>query len=312
MKIWNNIKEFEGNNTAITVGSFDGVHLGHMEMLKQLMELANEINGESLVFTFSPHPIRVLNPDKNFVLLTTIEEKTELFQKAGIDHLVIFPFSKEFAKLSYTEFVSSILIDKLKMKSFLVGYDNKIGRNREGNYLELVKLSEEYGFEIQQQKQLSINEDDLSSTNIRQLLNNGKLLEASKLLGYAYMISGKVVHGQHLGNKLGFPTANISPPENKFVPANGVYAITVIYKNNNYLGMMNIGTRPTIEDYAPKPTIEAHLFDFKGSLYDEWIQISIVRKLRNEHKFESVDALRAQLKKDKIFALETLQKEFGK
>lgn len=312
MKIWNNISEFEGNNTAITVGSFDGVHLGHMEMLKQLIEFAKKRNGESVVFTFSPHPIRVLNPDKNFVLLTTIEEKTELFRKAGIDHLVIFPFSKEFAKLSYTEFVSSILIDKLKMQSFLVGYDNKIGRNREGNYDELVKLSKQYGFEIQQQKQLSINENDLSSTNIRQLLNNGKLLEASKLLGYPYLISGKVVHGQHLGNKLGFPTANILPSENKFVPANGVYAITVKYKKEDYLGMMNIGTRPTIEDNALEPTIEAHLFDFDGTLYDEWIQISIVRKLRNEHKFESIDALRAQLKKDKIFALETLHKEFGK
>jgi len=312
LKIWNNISEFEGNNTAITVGSFDGVHLGHMEMLKQLIEFAKKRNGESVVFTFSPHPIRVLNPDKNFVLLTTIEEKTELFRKAGIDHLVIFPFSKEFAKLSYTEFVSSILIDKLKMQSFLVGYDNKIGRNREGNYDELVKLSKQYGFEIQQQKQLSINENDLSSTNIRQLLNNGKLLEASKLLGYPYLISGKVVHGQHLGNKLGFPTANILPSENKFVPANGVYAITVKYKKEDYLGMMNIGTRPTIEDNALEPTIEAHLFDFDGTLYDEWIQISIVRKLRNEHKFESIDALRAQLKKDKIFALETLHKEFGK
>ncbi len=311
MKIWNDISKFKAKNPVITIGSFDGVHLGHMQVISQLKRIANSINGETVVFTFSPHPARVLAPEKNFVLLTTIEEKTELFEKAGIDHLIVFPFTLEFAKLTYLEFVVSVLIKQLKVNTILVGYDNKIGRNREGNYQELIKLSETHSFNVEQQEKLMLDENELSSTNIRSLLNNGKLLQASNLLGYPYMVSGIVVHGQHLGNKLGFPTANILPPENKFIPANGVYAITINYNEQNYLGMMNIGIRPTLEDYATTPVIEAHLFDFNGQLYNQRIKISIIRKLRDEYKFDSVDALRAQLKKDKVFALETLHKEFG-
>ncbi len=311
MKIWTDISKFKAKNPAITIGSFDGVHLGHMQVINQLKKIAEKANGETVVFTFSPHPARVLAPEKNFVLLTTIEEKTELFENAGIDHLIIFPFTKDFSKLSYQEFVETVLIKQLKLNTILVGYDNKIGHKRKGNYTELIKLSNKYGFNIEQQEQLTLDENDLSSTNIRSLLNNGKLLNASKLLGYPYVISGEVVHGQHLGNKLGFPTANILPPENKFIPANGVYAITVEYNEKKYLGMMNIGIRPTLEDYTTTPVIEAHLFNFNEQLYGKRIKISIIRKLRNEYKFDSVDALRAQLKKDKEFALETLHKEFG-
>ena len=311
MKIWNDISSFTAINPAITIGSFDGVHLGHKHVLNQLNKIAKNNNGESVVFTFSPHPIKVLAPHKEFVLLTTINEKIELFEEAGIDHLVLFPFTKEFSKLTYTDFVKTILIEKLNINTLLTGYDNTIGKNKEGDFNQLIKLSKEFNFEVIKQDELILNEGKLSSTNIRELLSDGKLLEASKLLGYHYILSGEVVHGKKLGNKLGFPTANLLPLDNKFIPGNGVYAILVDYNNTTYKGMMNIGVRPTIDDNAPKPVIEAHLFNFKDNLYGEFIKISILRKLRDEYKFNSVDALRSQLKKDKVFALETIDKEFG-
>lgn len=311
MKVWTNIEDFKAKNAAITIGSFDGVHLGHIEVIKQLNAIAHDQDGESVVFTFSPYPAQVLRPQKPFVMLSTVPEKIKHFEKAGVDHLIIFPFSQAFARLSYNEFVSEYLIKKLNIKSLLLGYDNKIGKDRKGDYEELIKLSVKHNFNVVQQGKIMVNEEELSSTHIRSLLNEGKLFEASKLLGYPYLITGKVIHGQHLGNKLGFPTANILPAKHKFIPANGVYAITVLHNNAKYTGMMNIGLRPTINENTQKPVIEAHLFDFNGSLYDQEISISVIRKLRNEHKFESVDALRAQLKKDKTFAIETLKKEFG-
>lgn len=295
----------------VTIGSFDGVHLGHQQVLKQLISIADNVNGESVVFTFSPHPVKVLYPEKEFVLLTTIEEKIELFKGAKIDHLVLFPFTKEFSQLTYSEFVKSILVDKLGVNTMLIGYDNTIGKDKQGDFDQLVALSKTLKFNVVRQKEVRFEERKLSSTHIRELLSNGKLLEASKLLGYQYILSGTVVHGQQLGNKLGFPTANVLPYDNKFVPGMGVYAVLIHYNDAVYKGMMNIGVRPTIEDYAKKPVIEAHLFDFNENLYGKFIKINIVRKLRNEFKFNSVDALRAQLKKDKQFALETLEKEFG-
>lgn len=311
MRIWNDISSFTAKNPAITIGSFDGVHLGHRHVLSQLNKIALNNNGESVVFTFSPHPIKVLAPNKEFVLLTTIDEKIELLEKAGIDHLILFPFTKEFSKLAYADFVKTILVEKIGAHTLLTGYDNTVGKNREGDFNQLVKLSNKLGFKVVQQDELKIEDGQLSSTNIRNLLTQGKLLAASKLLGNPYVLSGVVVHGHQLGNKLGFPTANLMPPDNKFIPGNGVYAILIDYNEATYKGMMNIGVRPTIDDNAPKPVIEAHLFNFNDNLYDEFIKISIVRKLRDEYKFNSVDALRSQLKKDKIFALETLHKEFG-
>lgn len=311
MKIWEDISKFNIKNPVITIGSFDGVHLGHQFMLKQLNQIAKNVKGESVVFTFHPHPATVIDPEKDLVLLTTIEEKIELFKKAGIQNFILFPFTKEFSQLGYREFVVSILVERLHVHTLLLGYDNKVGKNKHGNYNQLLKLSDELGFHLKKQEEIKINDADLSSTNIRNLLMNGKLLEASNLLGYPYMVSGTVVHGQQIGNKLGFPTANVLPSDNKFIPGMGVYAVMVVYENKTYKGMMNIGVRPTIEDYANKPVIEAHLFNFNDDLYGKFLQISIVRKLRNEFKFNSVDALRVQLKKDKQFALETLNKEFG-
>lgn len=311
MKIWENINDFRAKKPVVTIGSFDGVHLGHVDVINQLKKQAQRVRGESVIFTFSPHPVKVLAPNKEFVLLTTIEEKILLFQKAGVDHLVLFPFTKEFSALTYHEFVKTILVDKLNINTLLIGYDNKLGKNREGSFEQISMLAKDLGFEVVQQRELTLNGESISSTRIRELLTQGKLLEASKLLGYPYILSGTVVKGQQLGNKLGFPTANLLPPDNKFVPGNGVYAILVEVNGKKHKGMMNIGVRPTIEDYAEKPVIEAHLFNYENNLYGKWIKISIIRKLRDEYKFNSIDALRAQLKKDKLFALETLSKEFG-
>ncbi len=311
MKIWEDISEFNANNPVVTIGSFDGVHLGHQAVIQQLNQLAKKVQGESIIFTFSPHPASVLAPNKPLVLLTTIEEKIELFEKAGIDHLVLFPFSKALSELSYKDFVKQILIEQLHLHTLLVGYDHTIGKNKEGTFAQLKKLGKELQFAVVQQKKVSVSENDLSSTTIRQLLTSGKLYDASKLLGYPYLLSGTVVHGQQLGNKLGFPTANLLPPDNKFIPGNGVYATLITYNGKQYKGMMNIGLRPTITDNELSPVIEVHLFDFSELLYGKFIQIHIIRKLRDEFKFESIEALRLQLKKDKIFTLETLEKEFG-
>jgi len=311
LKIWDDISNFKAKKPVITIGSFDGLHLGHQKVLNRLNDIAAKVNGESVVFTFTPHPVKVLSPEKEFVLLTTIEEKIELFKKAKLQHLILFPFTKEFSQMAYADFVKNILVGRLKINTLLTGYDNTLGRDKEGGFDNLERLSSKLGFNVDRQPEIKFDENSLSSTHIRKLLSQGKLLQASKLLGYRYMLSGTVVHGQQIGNKLGFPTANLMPPDNKFVPGNGVYAILVRYNGGTYKGMMNIGVRPTIENYANKPVIEAHLFDFSGDLYGKFIRIDIVRKLRDEYKFNSADALRAQLKKDKRFALETLDKEFG-
>jgi riboflavin kinase/FMN adenylyltransferase len=308
LKIWDDIVDFSAINPVVTIGSFDGVHLGHRQVIDQLIRLSKQVKGESVIFTFSPHPAIVLNPGKEFVLLTTIDEKIELFRQAGINHLVLYPFTEKIASLTYQEFVKQLLIDKLHINTLLVGYDHTIGKNREGNYEQFLQLSKNLDFKVVEQHEVTIEEGKLSSTYIRKLLSQGLLTEASKLLGYPYLLSGTVVHGHRLGNKLGFPTANLLPPENKFIPGYGVYAVLVQFEGITYQGMMNIGIRPTLKNTANTPLIEAHLFDFTGILYDKFIKISIIKKLRDEFQFDSLESLKTQLKKDKESALEILNK----
>ncbi len=295
----------------VTIGSFDGVHRGHQEVLAQLRNMAQLAKGESVVFTFDPHPVTVLAPDKPFDMLNTTAEKITLLEKFGVDHLIVYPFSKSFAALSYDEFVQQILLDKLDMKGMLIGHDNTVGKNKEGNYAQLKALSERFGFSLYMHTELKLEGAKLSSTQIRKLLSEGRLFDAAQLLGHPYHVTGTVVHGQHLGNKLGFPTANIQPDALKFLPANGVYAVKVPFKDTVYLGMMNIGTRPTVDEQAVKAVVEVHLFDFNGNLYGQDVRVALLRKIRDENKFETIDALRQQLKQDKIDALEILRKEFS-
>ncbi len=307
MKIWTNLSGFNATNAVITIGSFDGVHLGHKQVLNKLAQTAAKVNGQSVVFTFWPHPATVLQPATNIGFLNTIDEKIELFKLAGVNHLIIYPFSVEFSQLNYNNFVKQILVDKLNVNTLLVGYDNKIGKNREGNFEQVKKLAKIYGFCPISLEQLKIGENLISSTNIRNLLANGKVYDASKLLGYYYSITGKVVKGQQIGNKIGFPTANIEPDKQKIIPANGVYAIIAKYNNSNYKGIMNIGLRPTIGNKTILPVIEAHLFNFNGNLYNQQITVKIIHGLRSEQKFESVDALRAQISADKARAIKLLE-----
>lgn len=297
MQTSNSIENLNISKPVVTIGSFDGVHRGHREVLRQLTGYAQQTGGSSVVITFWPHPAAVLNPEKRPALLSTIDEKRQLLAGTGIDWLITLPFTKDFAQMEYDEFVADCLVNKLHISTLLVGYDNKVGRNGRGRFAEVEALAKRLGFEVRQLEMLAANTQPISSTAIRNLLSEGRVIEANQLLGRPYSLSGKVVNGNHIGTTLGFPTANIQPDECKFVPGNGSYAIRANIGGTEYAGMLNIGNRPTIGD-TEKPTIEAHLFNFSGNLYDSTIEVFFVDKIRNERQFANLDELRAQLETD--------------
>ncbi len=300
MKIWTDISKFKATKPVVTIGSFDGVHRGHAQVLSQLNALAQAEGGESVVITLAPHPVKVLHPDKEISLLNTIYEKIKLIEERQVNHLIIIEFTREFAQTPYNEFVKNTLIDKIGVHTFLIGYDNTIGKNKEGNYHQLAELSEKYNFTLKVGEELSLGSNNVSSTQIRKLINNGEMKQVSELLGYNYILSGEVIHGNQIGTKLGFPTANIKPDEDKLIPATGVYVVKVIHKNITYWGMLNIGRRPTInEENSAKPVIEVHLCNFNQQIYNDELSLQFVDKLRDEHKFASLDDLKVQLAKDK-------------
>jgi len=301
MKIHTNLDKFSVNRPVVTIGTFDGIHLGHRKVIDALKNIAKKEKGESVIFTFYPHPRLVLNPDeKDLRLINTIEEKKILLAETGIDHLVIFPFTQEFSKLSYQEFVEDILIGKMGMKYLVVGYDHKFGNNREGNFTDLQKLSGKFNFKIEKIKALNVNLDNVSSTKIRKALFEGNILQANKYLGYKYFIKGTVVLGQKLGRTLGFPTANINPHESyKLLPKDGVYAVKVFVDGQNYQGMLNIGLRPTVNNQLDNRTIEVNIFDFNEDIYYKDISVILYDRLRDEKCFNGLDSLIGQLQKDR-------------
>jgi len=300
MKIYQDISNFHIEKPVITIGSFDGVHLGHLKIIHRLKEIAAQTGGESVVFTFYPHPRLVLFPGEgNLRLLTTLAEKTELLEKAGIGHLIIYPFTKEFSQLSYTEFVRDILSGRLKLKTLVVGYDHKFGKNREGSFEVLQDLASVYNFSVEKLDVLLMDHINVSSTKIRNALQNGNIAKANQYLGYSFRLHGTVIEGQKLGRKIQFPTANIQASDpNKIIPGYGVYAVYANIAGNHYRGMMNIGTRPTISN-ADNRSIEVHIIGFEGDLYHKTIEIEFIRKIREEQKFGSVEELKSQLEKDK-------------
>ena len=308
MKIYRNINDFHVENPILTIGSFDGVHLGHFKIINRLKEIAKQNNGESVIFTFYPHPRLVLFPgEKNLRLLTTLHEKIRLFQRAGIDHLIIFPFTKEFSQLSYSEFVHHVLVEKLKIKTLVVGYDHKFGKNREGSYEMLLDLSQSFNFQLEKLDVLLMDDVNISSTKIRDALQEGNVKRANKYLGYPYTLHGHVVEGQKLGRKIQFPTANIEASDpNKLIPGFGVYAVFVNVGDEKHLGMLNIGIRPTVNHNADHRSIEVHIIGFEGDLYHQEIELEFVARIREEKKFSSIDELRAQLEDDKQVVLQTL------
>ncbi|MBW6483032.1 MAG: bifunctional riboflavin kinase/FAD synthetase [Vicingaceae bacterium] len=307
MKIYSNIQKFTAiNNAVITIGTFDGVHCGHNVIIEKLKKAAHQIGGETVVLTFFPHPRMVVFPDDNDLkLINTIEERTLLLEKAGIDHLIIHPFSKEFSRLSALDFVRDILVNKINAKKIIIGYDHRFGKNRAGDFKDLKNFGETYDFEVEEIPAQDIQQINISSTKIRTSLLSGEINAANQFLGYNYFLSGKVVEGEKIGRKIGFPTANIFVDNNyKLIPKNGVYAVKVEVKGITYKGMLNIGNRPTLNGI--NQTIEVHIFDFNEFIYGEYITIHFVERIRNERNFKELNQLKNQLTLDKVNSIQIL------
>ena len=283
----------------MTVGTFDGVHVGHSKIFQKMTRLAKECDGETVVVTFHPHPRLVIHPDsKDLKFINTQERKYDLIEQNSIDHLVIIPFTREFAGTDAAGFVKDILVDKIGVCELVVGYDHHFGRNREGSFDELSRLAEKFGFKVRQIPAQDIDNIAVSSTKIRNALKTGEIKTANLLLGYEYSITGPVVAGNKIGHKIGFPTANIElQDEYKLITAMGVYACRILYNGKIYLGMGNIGYRPTINN--SDLTIEVHIFEFDKDIYGETITIFFVDRIRDEVKFKDLDGLREQLIKDR-------------
>jgi riboflavin kinase / FMN adenylyltransferase len=289
-----------------TVGVFDGVHRGHIEIIKDLVKSAHKLQTESVVITFEPHPRLVLDTNQTVKLLQTLDEKLERFEKSGVDAVVVIPFDKGFAATDPRLFIHSVLIEKLRVQKIITGHDHMFGRNREGDFALLSEMGEEYGVEIEQVKAISHCGVDVSSTSIRKAIAAGNVKLANCMLGYSYSFSGQVYRGNQIGRLINFPTANINPAANyKIIPAQGVYASTVEWNGQHFKGMSNIGMRPTIN--ANHFTIEVNIFDFDFDIYFETIRLSFVDRIRDERRFGGLEQLHDQLVMDKEEALQLLK-----
>ena len=297
--IKNNITKIPKSDFNIaTIGSFDGIHIGHKKILQTLTKTAKKNNGKSILITFWPHPRYVLKKNNDFKLLTSLDEKIKLFEKNKIDILYIVDFSLKFSKVSANKFIENILLEKLKINCLLIGYNNNFGRNREGNIRYLEENKKKFDIDIISIPKQSVDKISISSTKIREYLNNGKINSANRLLGRKYSINGKIVKGNGIGRKINFPTANIEIDEpKKLLPKSGVYAVEVILNRKIYLGMLNIGYNPTIKN--EKKSIEVNIFEFSEDIYNNKISINFIRRIRNEKKFKNLNELKKQLIKDK-------------
>jgi len=309
VKIHRDLNNFYAQNPVLTVGTFDGVHLGHRKIIARLHDLAKAINGESVIFTFDPHPRKIVAPaETNLRLLTTLDEKIELFEQSGIDHLIIYPFTPGFAQLTYEQFVEQILVGQIHTKSLVVGYDHKFGKGRQGDFEFLKSCADRLGFQIEKLDVLLMNESNISSTKIREAIQIGDFDTANAFLGYPFTLHGTVVEGQKLGRQIQFPTANIEASDpDKIIPGYGVYAVQAKVQYKTYLGMLNIGSRPTVNHNADHRSIEVHLLDFDLDIYGKHLELIFFRKLREEQKFESLVALKEQLAKDKTNTISFFQ-----
>ncbi len=293
-----NISNFSASEkTYVTIGTFDGVHFGHQKIIQKLVLEAKKANRKSVLLTFFPHPRMVLQKDNSLELINTIEERIELLKKTGLDYLIIHPFSKAFSRMSALAFVRDILVNQLNISKLIIGYDHHFGKNREGNIVQLSEYSHVYGFTVEEIPAQDIDDVSISSTKIRTALAKGNLKTANKYLGYPFMLNGTVVNGKQLGEKIGYPTANINIKEPyKLIPKTGVYIVLSEIQGANIYGMMNIGSRPTVD--GGYQTIEVHFFDFNANLYHQQLTINLLYFLRDEEKFDSIESLILQLKKD--------------
>ncbi len=312
LKIVSSIQEFSTSaGTVVTLGTFDGVHIGHQSILDKVISSSKRLGCESLVLTFFPHPRMVLQHDSEIKLLNTIEEKSLLLEKVGIDNLVIHPFDQAFSQLTAEEFVRDILVNRFKVRKIIIGYDHRFGKNRTATIDDLIRFGTQYGFEVEQISAQEVDAVSVSSTKVRNALDEGNVVLASQYLGYDYFFSGTVVEGRKLGRTIDFPTANIKIDESyKLIPKNGVYIVSSEIGNEKVYGMMNIGINPTVG--GKTQSIEVYFFDFDQDLYGKRITVTVYEKIRDEQKFASVDDLRMQLGKDKEISQKYIASRFSR
>ncbi|SEH62191.1 riboflavin kinase / FMN adenylyltransferase [Paenimyroides aquimaris] len=308
MNVFHSVQAFKSTKkTIVTLGTFDGMHIGHQAILNKL-KLQKKIYGyQTLVLTFFPHPRMVLKTDHQISLLNTIDERIKQIENFGIDHLVVQEFTQEFANLSAEEFVKKILVDQFNIGKIIIGYDHRFGKNRSADIHDLIKFGNKYHFDVEQISAEELNDVSVSSTKIRKALTEGDVALAKTYLGYPYTVSGKVVSGKQLGRTIGYPTANVQVVEDyKLIPAIGVYVVGVTVKGRDLYGMLSIGTNPTVGGI--EKTIEVNIFDFNDDIYNEEITIHFLTKIRNEENFGSVDLLIEALKKDETYSRNFIKK----
>ena len=308
MKVYKSAPEYDKKPSVVTIGTFDGVHIGHKAILKRLTDAAEANRLESVLLTFFPHPRQVVQSVSNLRLINTIEEKKKLLEKEGLGSLVIHPFTKEFSRLTAEEYVRDILVKELAAKKIIIGYDHRFGRNRTADISDLKEYGKIYGFEVVEISAQELDEVAVSSTKIRRALENGDIATANNYLGYDYFLTGTIVKGRKIGRTINFPTANIHIDETyKLIPKIGVYVVRTLINNKTYYGITSIGTNPTVNGDAK--TIETHLLDFEGDLYGETLEISFLKYIREEKKFESVQELQSAIEEDETFARAYLSKQ---
>ncbi len=304
MRIYHHIDEFKKlKNAVVTIGTFDGIHIGHRKIISGIKELADSIGGETVLLTFFPHPRMILHPeDESLKMITSINEKAELLEHLGINHLIITPFSRDFSNQSPEEYVQDVLVNKIGTKKIVIGYDHRFGKDRAGGLKDLLRLGPVYEFDVVEIPEQDINEVAISSTRIRAALLDGKIELANAYLGYPFFITGTVVRGDQIGRQMGYPTANIVIEERyKLIPCDGIFAVKVKTNATLYNGMAYIGTRPTINGHTRN--IEVNIFDFDQDIYNQQIQIAFHNFIRGDVKFNLMDDLITQIAKDKIEVL---------
>ena len=308
MKQHTSADTFDGlKGTVVTIGTFDGVHLGHRKIIDRLLASAQSNDLESVVLTFFPHPRMVLQKDTGIKLINSIDERIALLEACGLDHLIIHPFTQEFSRLTAEEFVKDILVDQLKARKVIIGYDHRFGRNRNANIDDLKAFGEQYDFEVEEISKQDVDDVAVSSTKVRKALDEGNITLANEYLGYPFMLNGIVSRGKGLGKKFNYPTANLKIEEDyKLIPAKGVYVVQATLANERVYGMMSIGTNPTVG--GSDLTIETFFFDFDANLYDQHLQIELLTRIRDEKKFNSVDELIAAMQADEKFSRDFIQK----
>lgn len=309
MKVYRNLNTLPPFQQAVvTIGTFDGVHLGHQQIIRQVLEQTQYCGGESVLITFNPHPRKVVNPALNLLELTTLEERIILLRQYGVHNLVVVPFTKEFSELSAEQYISDFLVARFRPCTIIIGYDHKFGNKREGDFRLLEKMAPQFGYQVQEIDEQLINDSIVSSTKIREALLQGQVERARAYLGHPYSFKGNIIMGNQLGRTIGYPTANLQINDTgKLIPGNGVYAVTAQLEGETRVltGMMNIGTRPTVD--GTRISIEVHLFNFDADIYDRHLTVWIWNFIRNELKFSGIDALKIQLQHDQVAAQELLR-----